>query len=94
MNETLFFWILGVVGAIILILLGIIGYFLANNVQALKDVEKAVHTLDKSLGIINERTNNNENEHNTFSHRLNEHSKQLHDQEKEIAVIKSKLKVD
>ena len=94
-TSTALYWILGVTGALLMLLLSIIGYFLKknykdrgeyecrleDNYQAMKDM---ISTLDKTIGKLDALLDNFSK---TTEKRLDSHSAQIHDHEKRIYVL-------
>lgn len=51
MIESLL-WVLGICGGVILLLLGIVGYFLKENLGAVYGLTKTVGQLDKTIDLF------------------------------------------
>ena len=89
MNEQLFSWILGLAGTIIILLLGVVGYFLKQNLEANTTLTHMVNRLDKTLAVVSRLFT--ENKTNTQK-RLNSHAVRLDKHQADIEVLKSKVK--
>jgi hypothetical protein len=67
-------WGLGACGTIILILLGIVGYFLKENLGAVDALTTTVSRLDRTLGVVQSLYNETTE---TAKKRLDAHAEQL-----------------
>ena len=91
-------WILGICGGVILLLLGIVGYFLKENLGAVYGLTKTVGQLDKTLAVFQSAYNESTE---TTKKRLDAHAGQIdalaartekHDVY--IEVIRSRMSID
>lgn len=81
--------ILWIAGFILTIMVGIIGYFLKQQIDASKDLTTAVNDLTKVVAVIQAQVNIN---NPVNEKRLNDHSGQLDDHEKRIVIIETEHK--
>lgn len=91
MDQHLFYWILGISGSIILILIGVIGFFLR---QAYLTNEKSRCTMEKlntTLKVLIQKMNGYDKESSVNTHRLNDHAKRLDTHEVKIAKIEERV---
>jgi hypothetical protein len=88
MSETFFYWVLGIAGAFITLLLMAVGFFLKANYDVLKDLNVCVPKLQT---IVEEKNNENEKEHILTEKRLNEHTIKLQEHEIDITILKTKV---
>ena len=97
MIESLL-WILGICGGVILLLLGIVGYFLKENLGAVYGLTKTVGELDKTLAVFQSAYNESTE---VTKKRLDAHANQIdviaartekHDAY--IEVIRSRMKIN
>ncbi|WP_299576709.1 hypothetical protein [uncultured Sunxiuqinia sp.] len=88
MNSETYQFILAVVGPIMVILLGIIGFFLRQQVSVTKTLTDTVNVLNTSVEVL--RTNHNHfstsdiERHKIIDRTLEAHSDKISDHEKRI----------
>lgn len=95
MNEQTFIILLSIAGSIILLLIGVLGYFLKQNVALLKELNISFQTFREDYATTKERVvnlqGNCKEKHDTINVRLNEHGKRLDNHEKDIEVLKHQV---
>jgi hypothetical protein len=94
MNESVLTFILSVTGFLIVMLLGIIAFFLKEFAEQVKMLKLAVSELQLIVGSEKTRSESFikscEKVHTVVDKRLDEHGKRLDLHEMEISLIKSK----
>lgn len=98
MDLQILYFILGISGAIIILLLTVIGFFLKMIVKIINSLEETVNRLIKSVTILETNDTNSGigciEKHTTITTRLNDHSKRLNDHEKQITQLKVKNNIE
>jgi len=93
MELHILYYILGIAGAIIILLLGVIGFFLKMIVKVINSLEETVNRLIKTVAIIETTQQLNGSgcteKHSAITTRLNDHSKRLNEHGEEIAKLKA-----
>jgi len=91
MTEILYKTLLSISGSVILLLIGILGYFLKQNIAVLKNVTEALQSFREDYIQTKEKVSNMQegckDRHKIIDHRLNSHAKRLDQHEKDIAVL-------
>ncbi len=90
-DYQILYLILSISGALILILLGIIGYFLKQQINASNALTNAVNGLNTN--VIELQTLQDER-HPVTERRLNAHAERLDCMEKKIVRIETKLNIN
>lgn len=89
MNEETLIWILSISGTIIILLLGIITFFLQKFVNSVDEIKAFVNTLRVSVAEdqikFNSFMTNHYEQHKTIDRRLNDHSRRLDEHSIKIA---------
>lgn len=92
MELHILYYILGIAGAIIILLLGVIGFFLKMIVKVINSLEETVNRLIKTVAVIETTQQLNGSgcvdKHSVITTRLNDHAKRLNDHGEEIARLK------
>ena len=83
--------ILSLAGALILLLLAIIGYFLKQQITASQALTDAVNSLTTTVQVMQARQ---EDQHPVIESRLTSHGKRLDCHDKQITVIETKLNIN
>lgn len=83
MNEETLIWILSISGTIIILLLGIISFFLRQFVKSVDEIKSFVNALHVSVAEdkmnLNAFMTNHHEKHIAIDNRLNDHSKKLNE---------------
>ncbi|MDH5524538.1 MAG: hypothetical protein OEY01_11180 [Desulfobulbaceae bacterium] len=83
-------------GSLMSILLFIIGYFLKMQITVIEELTVSVNILSRTVAVLENKTENSmlncDIKHNTIDSRLKRHGERLDVNEKEIAILKEKVK--
>lgn len=89
-------FILATAGSLIVLLLGVIGYFLRRQIKATEILSDLVAILNTSVELLKNNqsnfTTNCFSRHQVIDNRLNQHSEKINRHETEIGILRSKLK--
>lgn len=96
MNPETLTFAMSLSGFIIILLLGIIGYFFRQTYATLKDLVEIVNNLKMIMNIQKNELSNFKSgcteKHHTITHRLNTHADRLDDHGNRITAIEAKTK--
>lgn len=88
MNESIFLWILGIAGTVILLLLSVVGYFLRQNFLTNREVRISTQKLNTTIRVLIQKMSNYDEKHKRTEERLNDHSNRIRKNEMDIATLK------
>lgn len=95
MAEQVYITLLSISGAIILLLISVLGYFLHRIIKVVDNFDLTLRNFSEDYATTKERINNSSvncrEKHEIINHRLNEHGSRLDEHEKDIEVIKIRL---
>lgn len=95
MNETLASFFLTVAGAIIMLLLGGIMYFLKKWIDSTDALTCSVNDLKTTVALLQSNQGNNDRNctkrHEVIDRRLNDHSEKIHEHSEAIVEIQSRI---
>ena len=92
MDQTLFYWILGVAGAIIALLIGVIGFFFKQNYNTNKEAKCTMDKLNTTLRVLIQKMKSYDEKNDVTTLRLNDHAKRLDTHDVKIATIEERMK--
>jgi hypothetical protein len=91
------YYILSIIGGFILLLLGIIGFFLKQHIVVVKDLTKSVNVLSNIVGVLENKYKNQligcEQKHGTLNYRIGVHGERLDNIDIEIAKIQTEIEI-
>ena len=82
---------LWIAGSIIIILMGIVAYFLGKQINVSELLTKAVNNLTTAVKILESQ---NSERHPVIVRRLNDHARRLDSHDRDIVCIKTKLNMN
>lgn len=91
MDEQFFYWILSISGAIILILIGAIGFFLRQSYRTNENARTTMEKLNTTLRVLIQKMKSYDEKTDVATLRLNDHAKRLDTQELKIAKIEERI---
>jgi len=83
--------ILSLAGSLILLLLGVIGYFLKQQIGASNALTEAVNLLNANVMVLQSQQDDS---HPRIERRLNNHADRLDNQDKRIVRVETKLNIN
>jgi hypothetical protein len=96
MDAETYKFILGAAGVLIMVLLGIVGFFMQKHITVIEELVKAVNGLNTTVTLLkSDQENSSENcsaLHSIINKRLNAHSQKI--SETQIGLEKLKTKVE
>lgn len=85
---------MGILGGLITLALGIIGYFLKRQIAVIDVLNNSINALTRTVAVLENKSENSflncGYKHNIIDARLNSHAKSIDILEKDVAVLKSK----
>jgi len=96
MSEEVYIAILSIAGSIILLMIGVLGYFLKRIINTLDKFNNTLQTFSSDFAAHKEKVYNMQGNcteaHRTLNYRLRDHDKRIDKNEKDIAVLQEKTK--
>lgn len=74
-----------------MLLLGVIGYFLKDVIGALKKLQESTMSLNMIIAVVQEQIKAQKDDNSTVERRLNNHSERIDCHERDITKIKVKI---
>ena len=91
------YYLLSAIGAFILVLLGIIGYFLKQHIHVVKDLTKSVNLLSTIVSVLDNKYKNIivgcDQRYGGLNVRITTHGRRIDEIDVEIAKIQTELKL-
>lgn len=85
--------VLSIIGAVIMLLLAVVGYFLKDVISELRKLQETTIKLNTIIAVVQEQIRNQKDDNNLVERRLNNHSERIDCHDKEITMLKYKVEL-
>lgn len=83
--------VLSIIGAVIMLLLAVVGYFLKDVISELRKLQETTIKLNTIIAVVQEQIKAQKDDNSTVERRLNNHSERIDCHERDITKIKVKI---
>lgn len=85
--------VLSIIGAVIMLLLAVVGFFLKDVISELRKLQETTIKLNTIIAVVQEQIRNQKEDNNFVERTLNHHSERIDCHEKDITKLKYKVEL-